>query len=94
MNYSESWKRGVKAAQELLERLGWQYDASCFAATAPPDMREEAERVIFGPTEHEEEQGFRWYLGYTLDQKPEDWARSWRGWGLDGMAELAEKDIK
>lgn len=63
MNYSDSFTRGVKAAQNLLDRLGWQYDASCFA-TAPPAMREEAERVIFGPTEHEEEQGFRWYLGY------------------------------
>ena len=90
----QSYSRGAQAARDLLDRLGWQYDASCFAATAPPEMREEAGRVIFGPTEHEEEQGFRWYLGYTLDQKPEDWARSWRGWGLDGMAELAEKDIK
>ena len=65
MIYSESWNRGVKAAQELLERLGWQYDASCFAATAPPDMREEAGRIVFGRSEHEEEQGFRWHLGYT-----------------------------
>ena len=94
MRYSDSFNRGVKAAQNLLERLGWQYDASCFAATAPPEMREEAGRVIFGPTEHEEEQGFRWYLGYPQGSKPEDWARSWRGWCLDGMAELAEKDIK
>ena len=69
MNYSEPWKRGVKAAQELLARLGWQYDASGFAATAPPEMREEAGRIVFEPSEHEEEQGFRWYLGYTLAEK-------------------------
>ena len=49
MNYSDSYIRGVKAAQNLLERLDWQYDASCFAATAPPEMREEAGRVVFGP---------------------------------------------
>ena len=91
MNYSDPFNRGVKAAQNLLERLGWQYDASCFAATAPTEMREEAGRVVFGPTEHEEEQGFRWYLGYPKESKPEDWARSWR---LEGMAALAEKDIK
>ena len=94
MNYSDSFTRGVKAAQDLLERLGWLYDASCFAATAPPDMREEAGRVVFGPTEHEEEQGFRWYLGYPQGSKPEDLARSWRGCGLDGMAGMAEKEIK
>jgi len=70
MKYSDSWRRGVEAAQDLLARLGWQYDASCFAATAPPEMREEAERVIFEPTEHEEEQGFRWYLGHALESKP------------------------
>lgn len=86
MNYSDSFTRGVKAAQNLLERLGWHYDASCFAATAPPEMREEAGRVIFGPTEHEEERGFRWYLGYPQESKPEDWARSLRSWGIEGMA--------
>ena len=69
MIYSESWNRGVKAAQDLLARLGWQYDASCFAATAPQEMREEAGRIVFEPSEHEEEQGFRWYLGYTLAEK-------------------------
>ena len=90
----QSYNRGAQAARDLLDRLGWQYDASCFASTAPPEMREEAGRVVFGPTEHEEEQGFRWYLGYTLDQKPEDWARFWRGWGIEGMAALAEKEIK
>ena len=74
MNYSDSFTRGVKAAQNLLERLGWQYDASCFAATAPPEMREEAGRVIFGPAEHEEEQSFRWHLGYTQDSKPAELA--------------------
>jgi len=68
----QSFSRGTQAARDLLFRLGWQYDASCFAATAPPEMREEAERVVFEPTEHEEEQGFRWYLGYTLGQKPEE----------------------
>ena len=68
----QSFSRGTQAARDLLDRLGWQYDASCFAATAPPEMHEEAERVVFEPTEHEEEQGFRWYLGYTLDQKPEE----------------------
>ena len=94
MNYSDSFTRGVKAAQNLLERLGWQYDASCFAATAPPEMREEAGRVIFGPTEHEEEQGFRWYLGYAQESKPEAWARFWRGGGIEGMAAPAEKEIK
>ena len=94
MNNSDSFIRGVKAAQNLLERLGWQYDASCFAATAPPEMREEAGSVIFGPTEHEEEQGFRWYLGYALESKPEDRARLWRSLGIEGMAALAEKDIK
>ena len=90
----QSYTRGAQVARELLDRLGWQYDASCFASTASPEMREEAGRIVFGPTEHEEEQGFRWYLGYTLDQKPEDWARFWRGWGIEGMAALAEKDIK
>ena len=74
MNYSDSWYRGVEAAQGLLARLGWQYDASCFASTAPPEMREEAGRVVFGPAEHEEEQGFRWYLGYTQDSKPAELA--------------------
>ena len=69
MNYSDSYTRGIKEAQDLLERLGWQYDASCFAATAPPEMREEAERIVFGRSEREEEQGFRWYLGYTLAEK-------------------------
>ena len=69
MNYSEPWKRGVQAAQELLGRLGWQYDASSFASTAPPEMREEAGRIVFEPSEREEEQGFRWYLGYTLAEK-------------------------
>ena len=94
MNYSDSFTRGVKAAQNLLERIGWQYDASCFVATAPPEMREEAGRVIFGATEHEEEQGFRWYLGYAQKSKPEDWARFRRGGGVEGMAALAEKEIK
>ena len=74
MNYSDSFTRGIKAAQNLLERLGWQYDASCFAATAPPAMREEAGRVVFGAAEHEEEQGFRWHLGYTQDSKPAELA--------------------
>ena len=91
MNYSDSFTRGVKAAQNLLERLGWQYDASCFAATAPPEMREEAGRVAFGPTEHEEEQGFRWCLGYAQESKPEDCARCRHVWGIEG---LAEKEIK
>ena len=94
MNYSDSWYRGVEAAQGLLARLGWQYDASCFAATAPPEMREEAGRVVFGPAEHEEEQGFRWYLGYALESKPEDCARRQHVWGIEGMAALAEKEIK
>ena len=74
MNYSDSWYRGVEAAQDLLARLGWQYDASCFAATAPPEMRKEAGRVVFGPAEHEEEQGFRWHLGYAQDSKPAELA--------------------
>ena len=90
----QSYSRGAQAARDLLDRLGWQYDASCFAATAPPEMREEAGRVVFGPTEQEEEQGFRWYLGYPQESKPEDWARFWRSWGIEGMAELAVKDIK
>lgn len=94
MNYSDSYTRGIKAAQDLLDRLGWQYDASCFAATASPEMREEAGRIVFGPAEHEEEQGFRWYLGYPQESKPEDWARSRRSLGIEGMAALAEKDIK
>ena len=90
----QSYSRGAQAARDLLDRLGWPYDASCFAATAPPEMREEAGRVIFGPTEHEEEQGFRWYLGYALESKPEDCARRQHVWGIEGMAALAEKEIK
>ena len=90
----QSYSRGAQAARDLLDRLGWPYDASCFAATAPPEMREEAGRVIFGPAEHEEEQGFRWYLGYAQKSKPEDWARFRRGGGIEGMAALAEKEIK
>ena len=74
MNYSDSFTRGIKEAQDLLERLGWHYDASSFASTAPPDMREEAGRIVFGPAEHEEEQGFRWHLGYTQDSKPAELA--------------------
>ena len=74
MNYSDSFTRGIKAAQNLLERLGWQYDASSFVVIAPSAMREEAGRVIFGLAEHEEEQGFRWYLGYAQDSKPAELA--------------------
>ena len=70
----QSYSRGAQAARDLLDRLGWPYDASCFAATAPPEMRVEAGRVVFGPAEHEEEQGFRWHLGYTQDSKPAELA--------------------
>ena len=43
----QSYSRGTQAARDLLDRLGWQYDASSFASTAPPEMREEAGRIVF-----------------------------------------------
>ena len=60
MNYSDSFTRGVKAARDVLDRLGWGYDASTFWANATPEMRGEAERTSLSEGEAE---GFFWYIG-------------------------------
>ena len=59
----EAHHLGVKTAQGLLSRLGWGWDASCFGATAPPEMLDEALRVHWEPEEQAAERAFRWYLG-------------------------------
>jgi hypothetical protein len=59
---------GARFAQNLLETLGWQYDASTFAiGCQDPIMRSEVEAYTRSSFKSEDEWvGFRHWLGFPL----------------------------